>query len=68
VFHGLNLLWGIEPILIEEHPDTFEQMVAMIESNLTSRKLVSPGDRIVILGGIPAHLKGGTNFIRIHSV
>lgn len=68
VYHALNLCWGVKPILINDHPDTFEEMTAMIEKNLISRNLASPGDRFVIIGGIPAHLKGGTNFLNIHRV
>lgn len=68
VYHGLNLLWGVTPILISEHPDTFEEMVSVIETNLLSRKLVGKGEMIVILGGIPAHRHGGTNFVKIHQI
>ncbi|MFZ4564766.1 MAG: pyruvate kinase, partial [Bacteroidales bacterium] len=68
VFHGLNLLWGIRPILIEDHADTFEEMVVLAEKNLTSRKLASAGDKILLMGGIPAHQAGGTNFIMIHMI
>ncbi len=68
VFHSLNLLWGIRPILIGDHPDTFEEMVTMTERNLLSRHLVSPGEKILLLGGIPAHRPGGTNFLKIHLI
>ncbi len=68
VYHALNLCWGVKPILIHDHPDTFEEMVSMTESNLLSRNLAATGDRIVIVGGIPAHHKGGTNFLNIHRI
>lgn len=68
VYHGLNLLWGIRPILIDDHADTFEEMVAIAEKNLTARKLASAGDKILLMGGIPAHQAGGTNFIMIHMI
>ena len=68
VYHGLNLLWGIRPIFIEEHPDTFEEMVSIAENNLLSRNLVKSGDKILLLGGIPAHEAGGTNFIKVHTI
>lgn len=68
VYHALNLLWGVNPILISDHPDTFEQIVTIAERTLKQRSLISPGDRILVLGGIPAHRPGGTNFIKIHSV
>lgn len=68
VYHSLNLLWGIRPILIGDKPDTFEQMVRIVEDNLMMKNLVKSGDQIVFLGGIPAHLRGGTNFVRIHRI
>jgi len=68
VYHGLNLLWGVNPILINDHPDTFEQIVTLAERTLKERLLISPGERILVLGGIPAHHPGGTNFIKIHRI
>lgn len=68
VYHGLNLLWGIRPLLIEDHPDTFEEMVAIAAQNLVKRDLAKAGDKILVLGGIPAHEAGGTNFIKVHSI
>jgi pyruvate kinase len=68
VYHALNLLWGIRPILIEDHPDSFEEMVDMAEQNLVKRNLAAPGDKIILLGGIPAHEAGGTNFIKVHAI
>lgn len=68
VYHALNLLWGIRPILIEDHPDSFEEMVSVTEQNLRTRNLITPGDKIILLGGVPAHKPGGTNFIKIHTI
>lgn len=68
VYHALNLLWGIQPILINDHPDTFEEMVGIIETALVSRNLVKQGEKIVLLGGIPAHNPGGTNFLKVHTI
>ena len=68
VFHALNLLWGVTPILINDHPDTFEEMVAITEENLIRRKIACSGDQIVLLGGIPAHQPGGTNFLKVHTI
>jgi pyruvate kinase len=68
VFHGLNLLWGIKPLLVNEHPDSFEKMVMLAETTLVTRNFVKKGDKILFLGGIPAHQVGGTNFIKIHTV
>ncbi len=68
VYHGLNLLWGINPVLINEHPDTFEEMVALCEKTVIAKNYAAPGDNIIILGGIPGHKEGGTNFVKLHTI
>jgi pyruvate kinase len=68
VYHALNLLWGVKPLFIEDHPDTVEEMVAVFEKTLTERKHVVTGDKVLLLAGIPAHVPGGTNFIMILQV
>jgi len=68
VYHMLNLLWGIRPILTQEHPSTFEDIMKFIDTELSGMKLACSGEKILLLGGIPAHIKGGTNFVKIHQV
>jgi pyruvate kinase len=68
VYHMLNLLWGIRPILTPEHPSKFEDITKFIETELSEMKLACPGEKILILGGIPAHIEGGTNFVKIHQI
>jgi len=68
VYHGLNLLWGINPVLIQDHPDTFEEMVALCEKTVLDKKIAIPGDTIILLGGIPAHREGGSNFVKLHTI
>ncbi len=64
VYHMLNLLWGIRPILTNEHPSSFEDLMKFIDAELSGMKLTCKGDKILILGGIPAQM-GGTNFVKI---
>ncbi|MEI7661865.1 MAG: pyruvate kinase, partial [Bacteroidota bacterium] len=66
VYHGLNLVWGVRPILISDHPGTFEEMVAVAEKVLHERHLAETGELVLLIGGIPAHQAGGTNFIKVH--
>jgi pyruvate kinase len=68
VYHWMNLIWGVLPILIDTPPLTFEAMVEMAESNLIARSIAKAGDRLLIMGGIPAKKAQGTNFIKIHTV
>ena len=68
VYHALNMLWGVRPILIPEHPDTFEEMAGIARKHLVAKQLAAAGDNILLLGGIPAHQAGGTNFIKVHTI
>ena len=68
VYHGLNLLWGINPVFISEHPDTFEEMVELCEKTVKDKNLATPGGDIIILGGMPGHTAGGTNFVKLHTI
>lgn len=68
VYHWMNLLWGVKPILLDTLPLTFEGMIAVAENQLKERQMVTEGDKILILGGIPAQTPQGTNFIKIHTI
>lgn len=68
VYHGLNLLWGINPILISEVSSSFDSLVNLAVQTLVERKLATPGNKIIVVGGVPAGIPGGTNFIKIHTI
>jgi pyruvate kinase len=68
VFHALNLVWGIKPLLVDKMEGSFESLVKCAERTLLERRLVKAGDTILVLGGIPAGAAGGSNFIKMHVV
>ena len=68
IYHSLNLVWGVKPILISEPAITFEAMTQQAEAYLRERHMASPGDQILIMGGIPAKHAQGTNFLKIHTI
>lgn len=68
VYHSLNLLWGIKPLLVAGIPETFEALVKQTEATLLQRQLVSRGNKILVIGGVPAGRVRGSNFIKIHAV
>jgi pyruvate kinase len=68
VYHALNLLWGVKPILEERTETTFDGLLRLAEESLRRRGLVASGDRILVLGGVPADRPRGTNFIQVHTV
>ncbi|MDJ0658548.1 MAG: pyruvate kinase [Crocosphaera sp.] len=68
VYHRLNLIWGVIPVLINETVDSFEALVNQAETCLKERQFVLPGDQILIMAGIPTQTIKGTNFIKIHRI
>jgi pyruvate kinase len=68
VYQQLNLIWGIRPVLLEREVETFEEGVAQVQTILQQRGWVEPGDKVLILGGIPMQRPQGTNFLKIHTI
>ncbi|HRE79465.1 MAG TPA: pyruvate kinase [Opitutaceae bacterium] len=68
VYHALNLHWGIRPLLVEGTEQSFEDLVDKAETILRTRNLVSSGDKILIIGGVPPRKVRGSNFLKIHRV
>ncbi|MEO0455350.1 MAG: pyruvate kinase [Cyanobacteria bacterium P01_A01_bin.114] len=68
VYHQLNLIWGVRPLLVDAEINNFEDMLHQAEDQLLRRQLADPGDRIVIIGGIPTQQAGGTNVLKIHRI
>ena len=67
-YHRLNLVWGVTPILIHHEVSSFEGLIDQAESLLLKRNLVSVGDQILIVAGIPTKRPKGTNFLKIHTI
>lgn len=68
VYHRLNLVWGVKPVLLEHHVNSFEGLIDLAQDKLLQRKLAQIGDKILIVGGIPANTARGTNFLKIHTL
>jgi pyruvate kinase len=68
VYHRLNLVWGVKPLLLENPENSIEDSIRQMEVCLLERNWVQPGDRILILGGTPIQKARGTNFLKIHEI
>jgi pyruvate kinase len=68
VYHRLNLVWGVIPILIDYEVETFEELTKQAETILIQRKMANAGDTILIMAGIPTRRPKGTNFLKIHRI
>jgi pyruvate kinase len=68
VYHALNLHWGIKPLLVTDVGESVEGLVDIAEAALRARQLVNPGDRILVVGGVPPGQPRGSNFLKLHVV
>ncbi len=68
VYHSLNLFWGIKPLRVSQEPESFEGLVSLAEAVMVERRLAATEDKILVVGGVPARLARGTNFIKIHTI
>ncbi|WP_204138720.1 pyruvate kinase [Halomicronema sp. CCY15110] len=68
VYHRLNLVWGVKPVLISEPATTFEEMTKLAETCLIERGLASVGDQVLVMGGIPSNQPQGTNFLKLQTI
>jgi pyruvate kinase len=68
LYHTLNLVWGIRPLLIEGLVETFEGLVGLAESTLRRRGLAADGDKVLVLGGTFVGGAQESDFIKIHTL
>jgi pyruvate kinase len=64
VFHRLNLIWGITPLMCDyvDRLDTLGQRVCEM---LLARGFAQAGDAVVVTGGHPIAARGATNFVKV---
>lgn len=63
----LSLSWGVEPVLVKDMRNT-DEMIAMSETTLKGMGIVSEGDVLVIVAGVPLGVKGNTNMMKLNRV
>ncbi|MEB3359381.1 MAG: pyruvate kinase [Synechococcales bacterium] len=68
VYHRLSLNWGVRPVLKQLPEASLEEVLPQIEADLVQRHFAAPGDKVLIMGGLPMGHSGGTNFLKIHTV
>ncbi len=67
-YYQLSLLWGVQALLLSGIEEAFYDTILKVEKALLEKKMVVPGDFIVITAGMPAHTPGGTNTIKVHKI
>ncbi len=68
VARRIQLLWGTRPILLDQEVQHREDLIQVVERELLIRRLIRPGECIVLLMGYPIQEKPLTNLLRIHRV
>lgn len=68
VARRLTVFWGVHPVVVEDIASTTDELLASSIQGALSSGHVKAGDRVVIMGGIPAGTAGTTNFLKIHTI
>jgi pyruvate kinase len=68
VARQVQLFWGVRPLVLEDEVDHHDEVVEVVEKALLRRRLVEPGDIILILMGDPIRDRPLTNLVRAHRV
>ncbi len=62
-----SLVWGVTPHYLE-HADSIEDMVRTVEQRLMDSGHAQQGSVVIIVTGLPMHLAGQTNLLKLHRV
>jgi pyruvate kinase len=68
VARRMQLLWGTLPIHLPKEVQHRDDLVEVVERELLVRRLVRPGECIILLMGFPIQERPLTNLLRIHRV
>ncbi|WP_445665784.1 pyruvate kinase [Fodinibius sp. AD559] len=63
----LGMVWGVQPIKIDEIFDT-DKSVKLMEEHLKNHGFVNRDDRAIIATGMPIAKKGRTNMIKVSTI
>ncbi len=64
VLPRMSLYWGVRPIFIKK-TKTIDAMIANVERELLSRRMVRKGESIIITAGYPLGVSGTTNMMQL---
>jgi pyruvate kinase len=66
-YRRLSLVWGVQALIVPQY-HSIDEMFRVIEESLDKTDWVEPGDRVVIISGVPFGAAGATNFVKIHEI
>ena len=66
-YRRMAMYGGVTPILVHRVPSTDEMLELAVEE-LLDRRIVSPGDGVVLVAGVPPNQSASTNLMKLHVV
>ncbi|MEN9228007.1 MAG: pyruvate kinase [Gloeomargarita sp. HHBFW_bins_205] len=68
IYNQLSLYWGVRPVLTRWFTDNVMEVLREMERDLLQRRYVIPGDKVLVMAGIPFGQAQTTNFLKIHTI
>lgn len=66
-YNRMGLYWGTQTFLVP-YANSVESIIAIVEETLNTRKLLEPGQQIVLISGLPVGAMRQPNFILLHTL
>jgi pyruvate kinase len=66
-YRRMALTWGVQPLLVKNF-SSIDEMYRVVVDAAHRARLVSAGDTVVIIAGVPFGQAGQTNFLKVHTV
>jgi pyruvate kinase len=63
----MALYWGIQPHAFERKDYTDDEMAAAAEI-LEAEGVATPGEMVVMVGGVPPNIRAATNLVKVHQI
>jgi pyruvate kinase len=63
----LSLVWGVAPVMCTSEV-SYESMLEAARQYLLDHRIAKPGQRVAVTAGIPFHVRGTTNMLRIEEL
>jgi pyruvate kinase len=67
VYRQLALQWGVVPVLTEHEP-RYEAMLDAARERILGQGYAKPGDKVVVIAGVPFDVPGSTNMAKVEEV
>lgn len=64
---GLMINWGVQPYVVDKPADT-DEMFALAAKKAVELGFAKPGDKILVVAGVPMGTPGATNLMRVETI